>query len=281
MDAAARPLIIPRKITDFDFDIDCNNVKSRQEFKIKLIDTNDKGKILPLLLEYFRTFHLFTPLNLSEEKLLDLAHLKLNKVCPLELSVGVFHKESGNCVGFTFNEIKEKGKSIDHYPLPELAPLGLLFESVYDGFFEDLSLNRFFFTGPGFVLPFYQKFGIAKEILDVTEHVAAASNCDIISSGTTNFYWSRSMINIYGYKIWKETNFHTWRYPPTSEIVYKNVPKPHQHIHNLTKRLSPSMVLNIPLKRNFMTSATTNRFRFASSNRKLAIPTALLSMLTI
>jgi len=198
------------------------------------------------LLEYYRTYPLFTPLNLSEEILLDSAEKKLDKTLPLGVSAGMVHKQSGDFVGFTLGEVKVKGASMNHYAREdEFGPVQQIIETIYDGIYEDLALEKFYFYGSGFTSPKYRKSGCLAEMMKIGEYVAVATGCDVISGAASNAMVTKVML-ANGYSEWKSAKYNEWKYPLNGEVVYRNFPKPHTQIHSLVKRLSPLMIKNIP-----------------------------------
>jgi len=231
-----------------------------------------------------RSFHLFTLLNVSDEKLIDISEAKLTQACQSGICFSVEHKDSGKFIGFVVNEIMEKKNELGNYPFVELAQTHHLLDDLYEGFYEALNLEKFLFCGPVYVLEEYQNWGICKEMVKISQHVTVASGCEIKSGASANNNFTPSMLGL-GYQIYKSVNLLEWRSPVTNEIVYKNAPMPHVNVDSIFKRCPPSMINNIPLKRTYMTSATASSGLLMKNaigrNKKFAIPAMILRMRTL
>jgi len=271
-----------RKITELDFDIDCGHMKRRDEIQIKTIDFSNRDQVFPLCLDYMKGFHLFSLLNVSDERLTEICEVKMDKACESGTCLSAELKDTGECIGIVFNEVMENQKSMGNYPFEELIPTHYLLDEIYDGFYEGLGVEKFNFGGPVYVVPGYQDWGIGREFAGICQYATAASDCEIFSAASANHYFTPTMKSL-GFKVWKSVNLLEWRYPVTNEVVYRNAPKPHIKVESVWKRISPSLANNIPLRRTYMTSAASAA-RLTSNalnkNRKFAILGAFLGRLS-
>lgn len=171
-------------------------------FEVRRLTLEDKEEVLNLIVEHYSKDYYPNWIGLKSEELDIRSINRVNQKLKQKYSIGIFDKSANKLVGVSLNEVQERKnllnskKRITKNPSEseEIRQITKFFQDLEDDIYDQLQVDRIFYTGMGTIHKDYRNRGLISIYEDEMKRMLLSSGCKYLVTTSTNEFMYQKLL---------------------------------------------------------------------------------------